>query len=210
MARFTRTLAAGTGDRLNVSGTVIKVIETSGLVTITPDNRNEAHKMQGGDTWTLKDPVQDPTFKTLEIANETTGAITFTLEIYSASHDILVADGTNVNVGVHGVTQSGAWSMSQSGTWDILTSEKIPTANADGTVNVLITSTSIVAASALNRVVSIQPRGGSIYIRKGAAATAALGILVENGQLYECETTQQIFGISPLGTIATFFDITRA
>jgi hypothetical protein len=199
MARFTRTVAAGAGDQISVSGTSIRMVESTGLITILPSNRNEGRLMQGGDIWTLNDRVIDPTFKALQINNETDDSITFTIEVYSVDSDNFQADGTNVVVGTHPVTQSGVWDV-----WG-----NSPTTNSDGSVSVSTSSTLIVAANALNRVVSIQPVGGVIHVRKGAAASTTLGVKVADGQLYECTTTQAIYGISPVGTIVTYHDSTR-
>ncbi len=202
MARFTRTIVAGSGTRIDVSGTVIKVVESSGVVNVLPDNRNEAREMRGGDNWILRDPVKDPTFKVIEFANTTADDVTFTIDVFNNGNDSYESDSAAiVNVGVHGVTQSG--------NWNVATTEKPPIGNADGNVDVLVTSTLVVAANALNRRVSIQPQGGTIYVRKGSAATTSLGIKVTDGSLYECDTTQAIYAISPVGTIPTYFDVTR-
>jgi hypothetical protein len=191
MAKFTRTLANGTGETLDVAGTAIMVKATVGTITVLPDNRNASREMTGGDKWTLSDPIKDPTFKSLHITNNYGASVTYTLEIFEAGHDQFESAGADVVV---------------------TTNSLIPTASTDGSVSVLVASTVLIVASSSTRLVSIQPQGGDIYIAKGAAATAdSNSLLITDGSLYESSTTQAINAIrAGADNINTFWETQSA
>lgn len=186
MAKFTRTLAAGTGENLDVAGTGIMVKATVGFITVLPSNRNASRKMTGGDTWTLRDPVEDPSFKNIHVKNDNAAPITYTIEVFEAGHDLFESQSAAAVVGVTQEATSNPW----------VTREKPTGSNVDGTVTVGAASGALVAANAANILVTIQPQGGDIYIALGAAATAtSASMLITDGSVYEVRTTEVINAI---------------
>lgn len=145
--------------------------------------------MTTGDRWEVVDPKQDRTFKQLELHNPGASAVTITVEVVHTSNDRFHKD-------TGGLSQLIA--IAADTPWI-----RTPTTVTDSSETVGSASAEIVAASSATRMVKIQPRGGNIYVRLGAAASSVNGIRITDGQLYEVETTLQVQAIRDGSTDVT-------
>lgn len=196
--RFAITLTANQQRTINYHGNRVYLTEASGDIDISSDVFESQVIAQGQGLLLTK-----KTFNSFEIKDLTGVDNVLVLEVNRVDDYELIDNRSNVTVGTHPVTQGGAdpWT----------TRDKVSASNVDGSVSVGAASGALVAANAANLFVSIQPQGGDIYIAKGAAATVGSGsMLIKDGQLYECKTTEVINAIRAAGVdVSTYWEAQR-
>ena len=182
---FTKTLAANERWNINQTGSIVRCMTGTASFTVRPDSQNPLRDFSQGLSVSYLDQ-----FQSVEIINDSTPQ---TLVLYIGDGTI---DDARLSLG-SGLTVSQSLSAN----------------SASDSEDVLVTSTQIITGSALNvGTISIQPQGGDIRIKKGAAAVNdSTSLLITDGQLYECRTAEDIYAISASGvTVTTFVESQQA